>query len=48
MVLQDGQTALHGAAHRGDTEVIKMLVNYGVAVDIQDNVIVVMKSQPDF
>ena len=37
-MLQDGETALYRAAMRGHAEVIKVLVDYGAAVDIRDKV----------
>ena len=36
--LQDGQTALFYAASRGHTDTVKMLVDYGAAVDFRDKV----------
>ena len=38
IVLQDGWTALHWASSYGHVEVVKMLVNYGIAVDIKNRV----------
>ena len=38
MSLQNGETALHRAAMRDRAEVIKVLVDYGAAVDIRDKV----------
>ena len=35
-MIQDGEAALHRAALRGYVEVVKMLVNYGAAVDIRN------------
>jgi ankyrin repeat protein len=32
----DGRTALHGAAHKGDVEVIKALVSHGAKLDAKD------------
>jgi uncharacterized protein len=32
----DGRTALHGAAHKGDVEVIKALVEHGAKLDTKD------------
>ena len=37
-MLQDGETALFEAASSGNADVVKMLVKYGVAVDIRDKV----------
>ena len=34
--IQDGETALHDAALHGYVEVVKMLVDYGAAVDIRN------------
>ena len=34
--IQDGETALHRAALGGYIEVVKMLVDYGAAVDIRN------------
>ena len=34
--IQDGETALHQAALGGRVEVVKMLVNYGAAVDVRN------------
>ena len=36
MRIQDGETALHRAAVRGYVEVVKLLVDYGAAVDIRN------------
>ena len=36
--MQDGETALFRAALRGCVEMVKMLVDYGAAVDIRDKV----------
>ena len=36
MRIQDGETALHRAALCGYVEVVKMLVDYGAAVDIRN------------
>ena len=36
MCIQDGETALHRAVQYGHVEVVKMLVNYGAAVDIRN------------
>jgi hypothetical protein len=33
---EDGRTALHGAAHKGRTEVIQLLVDHGAKLDAQD------------
>ena len=38
LILQDGETALHKAAVRGHVEVVKILVDYGAAVDIRNKV----------
>ena len=37
-MLQNGETALHKAALRGDVEVVQLLVKYGAAVDIRSKV----------
>ena len=37
-MLQNDETALHWAALEGHVEVVKMLVKYGVAVDVRDEV----------
>ena len=37
-MLQDGETALHKAALIGHVEEVKMLIDYGAAVDIRDKV----------
>ena len=37
-MLQDGETALFCAAYYGGAAVVKMLVDYGVTVDIQHKV----------
>ena len=34
--IQDGETALHRAALHGRVEVVKMLVDYGAAVDFRN------------
>ena len=36
--MQDGETTLFTAAWSGAADVVKMLVEYGVAVDIKDEV----------
>jgi hypothetical protein len=33
----DGRTALHGAAHKGRTAVVQLLVDHGARLDIKDN-----------
>jgi ankyrin repeat protein len=33
---EDGRAALHGAAHKGRTEVIQMLVDHGAKLDVRD------------
>ena len=33
---EDGRAALHGAAHKGRTEVIQMLADHGAKLDIRD------------
>jgi ankyrin repeat protein len=33
---EDGRTALHGAAHKGRTDVIQVLVDHGARLDAQD------------
>ena len=38
-MLQDGQTALFHAAYWGGAAAVKMLVDYGATVDIQDKVV---------
>ena len=38
-MLQGGRTALHQAAVMGEIEVVKVLVKYGAALDIRDEVI---------
>ena len=37
-MLQYGDTALHWTARRGKVEAVKVLVDYGVAVDIRNEV----------
>ena len=37
-MLQNGETALHQAALRGNVEVVQLLVKYVAAVDIRDKV----------
>ena len=37
-MLQDGETALHLAAKRGEVEAVKVLVKYGAAVDARNKV----------
>ena len=32
----DGRTALHGAAHKGRTEVVQLLVDHGAKLDARD------------
>ena len=39
--IQDSETALHQAALRGYVEVVKMLVNYGAAVDIRNKAYII-------
>ena len=41
-MLQDGETALFRAALRGRVKIVKMLVDYGAAVDVRDKVTVVI------
>ena len=38
-MLQDGDTALHLAAARGEVEIINLLVKHGAAVDTRDKVV---------
>ena len=40
-MIQNGETALHGAALRGYVEVVKMLVDYGAAVDIRNKAYII-------
>ena len=37
-VFQNGETALHKAAQMGHVEEVKMLIDYGAAVNIRDKV----------
>ena len=37
-MLQNGDTALHNAARNGHVEVVEILVKYGAAVDIRNEV----------
>ena len=37
-MLQDGETALHMATKVGNIEVVKLLIDYGIAVDIKTKV----------
>ena len=39
VLLQHGQTALFKAARWGHTDTVKILVDYGAAVDIRDEVL---------
>ena len=38
-MLQDGQTALFSAAYYGEAAAVKVLVDYGATVDIQNKVV---------
>ena len=42
MMLQDGGTALYWAAVYGRVEVVQLLVKYGAAVDIKDEVCIIV------
>ena len=39
--LQDGSTALIKAAEKGHTSIVKILVDHGAAVDIQNKVTII-------